>query len=367
MAISTKSRKKDEADAAPSAIRARRRRVLGAASLDLVEDTPSDEALQSSLEEQDDEEAMRSSVGLAEESGASATDDRDVSLPAPFPQFPLVRLDESLGACAEVELAAAAVSQASTDVAEEAPATIPDSPRKRATRPGKVRSDAGREQQRRVATAQRQRHEELIKTWMPTQRGANMTLTTRIGSQTVEGWFKRTFVRLSRMLYRIHTFPMQRLTPEAIARLEKEVLGAIGKAEMAISQQLAQCEGMLERVDGRKAFYAKHFELEVIVSTKTAMALHALYHRADELMLVIESLDFAGILTEAQRRKQIGAIHAAIFGLGQSIERLHRGLYVRAAQAVRDMPEVDAVIAAAAGGPVDLDVSDPATTCATDG
>ena len=70
---------------------------------------------------------------------------------------------------------------------------------------------------------------------------------------------------------------------------------------------------------------------------------------------MIESLDFAGILTEAQRRKQIGTIHAAIFGLGQSIERLHRGLYVRAAKLVTELAEVDVVVAVAAGGPVDLD------------
>src|SRR3984893_14518830 len=104
MAISTKSRKKDDAEAAPSGIRARRRRVVGAASLDLVEDAPNDEALQSSLEEEDDEDAMPSSVGSAEEPEAAATDDRTARPPAHFAQFPLVRLDETSGDGAEQEL-----------------------------------------------------------------------------------------------------------------------------------------------------------------------------------------------------------------------------------------------------------------------
>ena len=353
MAISTKSRRKDEGDAAPSAFRARRRRVVGAASLDLVEGAPNDEALQSSLEE-NHETTMLSSLGSVEEPEASPTDDR-IAPPAAFAQFPLVRLDGE-EAITEGQEGATEAPQydAVREGTEQGAKDVQGKQGKKAIKPRKVRSEADREQQRRVATAQRLRHDELVRTWMPSQRGANMALATRIGSQTVEGWFKRTFVRLSRMLYRIHTFPMHQVAPEAIARLEAEVLGVIGKGEGALSQQAGRCEEMLERVGGRKAFFSKHFELEIIISTKTAMALHAVYHRADEVMLLVESLDFAGILTEQQRRKQIGTIHASIFSLAQSIERLHRGLYVRAAKAFTEVGETDAVAAAAAGGPVDL-------------
>lgn len=287
--------------------------------------------------------------------------------PVAFAQFPLVRLegaesergDDQAPAGDEDSVAEQVIPSPQPNPKGEGAAgePLPKGSTSAPKRWRKVRTEQDRAQQRRVATVQRQRHEELLREWMPSQRGANMALATRIGSQTVEGWFKRTFVRLSRMLYRIHTFPMQQLPPEAIATIEREVLAAIGKAETALSGQLGRCEETLERVGGRRAFYAKHFELEIIVSTKTAMALHAVYHRADELMLLIESLDFAGLLTDAQRRKQIGAMHAAIFGLAQSIERLHRGLYVRVAKAVAEVPEVDAVDAVAAGGPVDLDVS----------
>lgn len=290
----------------------------------------------------------------------------DLPTTVAFAQFPLVRLEgaESEGTGDEAPAGdegdgteqgtlGPQPSPGEGGAASAALSTVATSAPKRRR---KVRTEQDRAQQRRVATVQRQRHEELLREWMPSQRGANMALATRIGSQTVEGWFKRTFVRLSRMLYRIHTFPMQQLPPEAIATIEREVLAAIGKAETALSGQLGRCEETLERVGGRRAFYAKHFELEIIVSTKTAMALHAVYHRADELMLLIESLDFAGLLTDAQRRKQIGAMHAAIFGLAQSIERLHRGLYVRVAKAVAEVAEIDAVDAVAAGGPVDLDL-----------
>ena len=229
-----------------------------------------------------------------------------------------------------------------------------DAPKLHPKKNRKVRTEEERALQRQVAQSQRLRHEELLRTWMPTQRGANITLRTRIGSQTVEGWFKRTFVRLSRMLYRIHTFPLQSIAPAVIARIEKEVLAAIVKTEEAISQQIGQCEEMFERLGAQKAFYSKHFELEIIVSTKTAMALHAIYHRADELFLCIESLDFAGVLTDSQRQKQIGGIHAAIFGLAQSIERFHTGVYVRIAKATPDLAEVDASEAAAEGRAVDL-------------
>src|SRR5260370_39965862 len=84
------------------------------------------------------------------------------------------------------------------------------------------------------------------------------------------------------------------------------------------------------------------------------MALHASYHRADQLFLCIESLEFAGVLTDSQRQKQIGGIHAAIFGLTQSIERFHTGVYVRIAKAAPDLAEVDASEAAAEGRAVDL-------------
>src|ERR1700687_4849384 len=196
----------------------------------------------------------------------------------------------------------------------------------------KVRSDWERGHQRQVARDQRKPHAELVKTWMPVQRGANMTLATRIGSQAVESWFKRTFVRLSRMLYRIHSFPLQHIAPEVIRRIESEITNAIGRTEGKISQLIAHSDRMLE--------------LEIVVSTKTAMALHAVYHRADELHLRVESLDFAGLLTEAQRQKHIGAIHAAIFGLAQSIERFHAGLFVRVAQAAPETAEIDAAAAA---------------------
>lgn len=237
------------------------------------------------------------------------------------------------------------------------PAEIVVANGERKTRPKKrrgVRTEEERALQRQIAQNQRLRHAELLKTWMPTQRGANITLRTRIGSQTVEGWFKRTFVRLSRMLYRIHTFPLQSIAPAVIARIEKEVLAAILKTEETLSQQIGQCEEMLERLGAQKAFYSKHFELEIIVSTKTAMALHAIYHRADELFLCIESLDFAGVLTDSQRQKQIGGIHAAIFRMAQSIERFHTGVYVRIAKAAPDLAEVDASEAAAEGSAVDL-------------
>ena len=217
----------------------------------------------------------------------------------------------------------------------------------------KVRTEADREQQRRLAQEQRNRHDELMKSWVPLQRGANITLTTRIGSQTVEGWFKRTFVRLSRMLYRIHTFPLQQIAPSVIGRIEKEVLASIAKTEAMLSRELARCEETLERLGAKKAFYSKHFELEIIVSTKTAMTLHAIYQRADELFLCIESLDFAGVLTAAERERQIGAIHAAIFGLSQSIERFHAGVFVRIARATPDVAEVDAAAAAQSGNAVD--------------
>jgi len=39
-------------------------------------------------------------------------------------------------------------------------------------------------------------------------------------------------------------------------------------------QQAQGQRNLLERLGAKKAFYAKHFELEIIVSTKTAMALH---------------------------------------------------------------------------------------------
>ena len=234
----------------------------------------------------------------------------------------------------------------------------------------KVRSDSERAQQRQVARDQRKRHAELVKTWMPVQRGANMTLATRIGSQAVESWFKRTFVRLSRMLYRIHSFPLQHIAPEVIRRIESEITNAIGRTEGKISQLIAHSDRMLERVGARPAYYSKHFELEIVVSTKTAMALHAVYHRADELHLRVESLDFAGLLTEAQRQKHIGAIHAAIFGLAQSIERFHAGLFVRVAQAAPETAEIDAAAAARIGKPVDHPEEDgpevgaaPASTC----
>jgi site-specific DNA-cytosine methylase len=229
-----------------------------------------------------------------------------------------------------------------------------EDPKPRPKKKRKVRTEEERALQRQIAQNQRLRHAELLKTWMPTQRGANITLRTRIGSQTVEGWFKRTFVRLSRMLYRIHTFPLQSIAPAVIALIEKEVLAAILKTEETLSRQIGQCEEMLERLGAQKAFYSKHFELEIIVSTKTAMALHAIYHRADELFLCIESLDFAGVLTDSQRQKQIGGIHAAIFRMAQSIERFHTGVYVRIAKAAPDLAEVDASEAAAEGRAVDL-------------
>lgn len=226
--------------------------------------------------------------------------------------------------------------------------------RANARRSRKVRTEAERLLQRRVAKDQRARHGELVKTFMLNQRGANMKLPTRIGSQTVEGWFKRTYIRLSRMLYRIHTFPLVHIAPDVIRRVEKEVLAAIAATETKISHQLAQCDEMLEKVGASRAFYSKHYELEVIVSTKTAMALHAIYHRADELYLRMESLDFAGLLTDMQRQKQIGTIHNAIFSLADTIDRFHTGLFVRVAQAIPQTAEVDPVAAAAAGTPVDL-------------
>ncbi len=231
-----------------------------------------------------------------------------------------------------------------------------------ARRSRKVRTEAERLLQRRVAKDQRARHGELVKTFMLNQRGANMKLSTRIGSQTVEGWFKRTYIRLSRMLYRIHTFPLVHIAPDVIRRVEKEVLAAIAATETKISHQLAQCDEMLEKVGASRAFYSKHYELEVIVSTKTAMALHAIYHRADELYLRMESLDFAGLLTDAQRQKQIGTIHNAIFSLADTIDRFHTGLFVRVAQAIPQTAEVDPVAAAAAGTPVDLPEESAAQT-----
>jgi hypothetical protein len=60
------------------------------------------------------------------------------------------------------------------------------------------------------------------------------------------------------------------------------------------------------------------------------------------------------VLTESQRQKQIGGIHAAIFGMAQSIERFHTGVYVRIAKDTPDLAEVDASEAAAEGRAVDL-------------
>ena len=245
----------------------------------------------------------------------------------------------------------------------ESPAreTAPKRPAK-AHRSRKVRNEADRLLQRRVAKDQRARHGELVKTFMLNQRGANMKLPTRIGSQTVEGWFKRTYIRLSRMLYRIHTFPLVHIAPDVIRRVEKEVLAAIAATETKISHQLGQCDEMLEKVGASRAFYSKHYELEVIVSTKTAMALHAIYHRADELYLRMESLDFAGLLTDAQRQKQIDTIHYAIFSLAGTIDRFHTGLFVRVAQAIPHTAEVDPLAAAAAGRPVDMPEESAAQT-----
>lgn len=256
--------------------------------------------------------------------------------PVAFAQFPLVRLDladepiEEVAKVVQVDEEPSRMSNEKSDVPQ-----VPQT-----SSPGTIVSARSarskRDEQRRAASAQRQRHEELVSNWMPSQRGANVTLTTRIGSQTVEGWFKRTFVRLARMLYRIHTFPTQQVAPEVIGKIDAEVMVAIGRAQTALEQRQVQCEEMLEQLSAQRAFYSKHFELEVIVTTKTAVALHGVYHCADQLMLLVESLDFAGLLTDGQRRKQIGAIHAAIFGLAESIERLHRGLYVRIAKAAAE-------------------------------
>ena len=342
MSLFSRKTKDDDGESSTTApVRTRRRKSTGSEP----------DLLNVAVEEAAPPSSAEAEAVAAEISPPAATDDQalDESPPVPVVAQPL---DDS---------PPAPESALPAEPESPAPETAPKRPAK-AHRSRKVRNEADRLLQRRVAKDQRARHGELVKTFMLNQRGANMKLPTRIGSQIVEGWFKRTYIRLSRMLYRIHTFPLVHIAPDVIRRVEKEVLAAIAATETKISHQLGQCDEMLEKVGASRAFYSKHYELEVIVSTKTAMALHAIYHRADELYLRMESLDFAGLLTDAQRQKQIDTIHYAIFSLAGTIDRFHTGLFVRVAQAIPHTAEVDPLAAAAAGRPVDMPEESAAQT-----
>jgi len=210
-----------------------------------------------------------------------------------------------------------------------------------------------RQMHREVAKGQRARNKELIREFLPNQRGAVMLLDTRLGSITVEGWFKRTYVRATRLLYRIHTFPLKNIGPEYIQEIERNILKTIMKTEAALSADIAKFDAMLLAVTPQLATYQRFYEEKIPVSTKAAMTLHAVYQKADEVHRRIETADLVGVLDDKTRRKAIGNTHRAIFGLITSIERYHTGLYIRVMQSAPEVAEVDASEAIATGKPVD--------------
>lgn len=259
------------------------------------------------------------------------------------------------------ELAAGAPSEDAAPSSSPAPAVTGKEPRaKKPKKTAEQRREAERQHGRQVAKLQRQRSKELLKEFVPNQRGAVMVLQTRLGSTTVEGWFKRKFVLATRQMYRIRRFPLTNISPDVIQRLEREILNAISATEARLSKEIAAFDQMIAKSGSQLAQYHKFYELDIAVSTKGAMGLHAVYQKADELHRRVETADLLGLLDDSNRKKAISKLHGAVFGLVETIDRFHQGLFVRVEQALPDAAEIDSTEAAASGKPVDHDDDAPA-------
>lgn len=271
-------------------------------------------------------------------------------------QSPSAAAGDSAGEAAPISAAEEAPQPADAPAGEPA-AKMPGEARPVAPKKpkliGKAKLEHERQQHRAIAKSQRQRNKELIKEFLPNQRGAVMLVRIKIGSREVEGWFKRKYVRAARQLYRIHTFPLTNISPEVIQRLEREILNAIAMTESKLSKEIAQYEKLLSSVSAPPAVYQNWYELEMPVSTKAAMNLCSVFQKADELHRLVQNADLVGLLDDKTLKKAIGRIHGAIFGLDETVDRFHSGLYIRVQQATPDSAEVDSSAAVAAGGPID--------------
>ncbi|MCA2999403.1 MAG: hypothetical protein ING66_13415 [Rhodocyclaceae bacterium] len=197
------------------------------------------------------------------------------------------------------------------------------------------------EQRRQRAKAQRQQHNKLAETWMPQQRGAVITLDVNLGSESVESWFKRTYLRHARALQRISTFVPgigTQVTYEMVTAVREAASKAITTETRKLQAISLRLEHAVNSVCTHKAHYINTFKPKqpIYVSTKAAVDLFELYKAADASFLSLKSMEFNGLITTKKYEQESKTIRAAVFYACDSIYRQLTRLYIAAGRPIED-------------------------------
>lgn len=206
--------------------------------------------------------------------------------------------------------------------------------------------DRAKAQKRERAKAQRKQHNALVEKWMPAQRGAVIVLDVSLGSESVESWFKRTYLRHARALQRINNFPPgndTQVTYDMITAVRTAASKAIAdetRKVQAISQRL---EHTVNEVCAHKAHYVNAFvpKQPIYISTKAAIELFELYKSADAAFLALKTLELNSLITEKKYGEEARQIRLSVFKACDSIYRNLTRLYIAAGRPIEHGLDAD--------------------------